>query len=66
LEVVVAVVENRWPDLPGILPGFCVWLQPSETKEISIINHIAFLPISEDTPLRYAIHILHSTNSFQK
>jgi hypothetical protein len=21
LEVVVAVVENRWPDLPGILPG---------------------------------------------
>jgi hypothetical protein len=42
LEVVVAVVENRWPDLPGSLPRFRVWLQPSETKEISIINHIAY------------------------
>jgi hypothetical protein len=52
LEVAVAVVENRWPDLPGSLPGFCVWLQPSETKDISIINHIAFLPFSEDIPLR--------------
>jgi hypothetical protein len=65
LEVVVAVVANRWPDLPGSLPRFHAWLQPSETKEISIINRIALLPISEDTPLRYVIHILHSTNSFQ-
>jgi hypothetical protein len=52
LEVAVAVVENRWPDLLGSLPGFRAWLQPSETKEISIINHIALLPISEGTPLR--------------
>jgi hypothetical protein len=51
LEVAVAVVENRWPDLPGSLPGFRAWLQPSETKEISIINHIALLPISEAIPL---------------
>jgi hypothetical protein len=49
LEVAMAVVENRWPDLPGNLPGFRAWLQSSETKEISIINHIALLPISEDT-----------------
>jgi hypothetical protein len=66
LEVAVAVVENRWPDLPGSLPGFRAWLQPSETKEISIINHIALLSILEDTPLRYVVHIFHSTNSFQK
>jgi hypothetical protein len=66
LEVVVAVVENRWPDLPGSLPGFRAWLQPSEIKEISIITHIALLPISEDSPLRYTVHIFHSTNSFQK
>jgi hypothetical protein len=65
LEVVVAVVENRWPDLPGSLPGFRTWLQPSETKEISIINHIALLPISEGTPHK-ATHILHSIISFQK
>jgi hypothetical protein len=44
---VVAVVENRWPDQPGNLPVFRVWLQPSEIKEMSIINHIALLPISE-------------------
>jgi hypothetical protein len=31
LEVVVAVVGNCWPVLPGNLPGFHVWLQPSET-----------------------------------
>jgi hypothetical protein len=52
MEVAVAVVENRWPDLSGSLPGFRAWLQPSETKEISIINHIALLLISEGTPLR--------------
>jgi hypothetical protein len=52
VEVVVAVVENRLPDLPGSLPRFRAWLQPSEIKEISIINHIALLPISEGTPLR--------------
>jgi hypothetical protein len=52
VAVVVAIVENRWPDLPENLPGFRAWLQPSETKEISIINHIALLPISEGTPLR--------------
>jgi hypothetical protein len=52
LEVAVAVVENRWPDLPGILPGFHAWLQPSETREMSVINHIALLPISEDTLLK--------------
>jgi hypothetical protein len=46
--VVVAVVENCWPDLPGNLPVFHEWLQPSETKEMSIINHIALLLISED------------------
>jgi hypothetical protein len=45
---VVAVVGNRWPDQPGNLPGFHVWLQPSEIKEMSIINHIALLPISEN------------------
>jgi hypothetical protein len=66
LEVAVAVVENRWPDLPGSLPRFRAWLQPSETKEISIINHIALLPISEDSPLRYVVQIFHSTNSFQR
>jgi hypothetical protein len=32
LEVVVTVVGNCWTDLPGNLPGFHVWLQPSETK----------------------------------
>jgi hypothetical protein len=48
---VVAVVENRWPDQPENLPGFRVWLQPSEIKEMSIINHIALLPISEDITL---------------
>jgi hypothetical protein len=52
LEVAVAVVENRWPDLLGSLLGFHAWLQPSETKEISNINHIALLPILEGTPLR--------------
>jgi hypothetical protein len=66
LEVAVAVVENRWPDLPGSLPGFRAWLQLSETKEISIINHITLLPISEGTPLKQAMHILHSIISFQK
>jgi hypothetical protein len=65
LEVAVAVVGNRWPDLPGNLLGFHAWLQPSETKEMSIINHIALLPFSEDISLlRYIIHILHSTNLF--
>jgi hypothetical protein len=66
LEVAVAVVENCWPDLPGSLPGFRAWLQPSETKEISIIDHIALLPISEDSLLRYVVQIFHSTNSFQR
>jgi hypothetical protein len=65
LEVAAVVVENRWPDLPENLPGFRAWLQPSETKEMSIINHIALLPFSEDISLlRYIIHILHSTNLF--
>jgi hypothetical protein len=50
--VVVVVVENRWPDLPGNLPGFHAWLQPSEIKEMSIIHHIILLPISEDISLR--------------
>jgi hypothetical protein len=67
LEVAVAVVGNRWPDLPGNLPGSHAWLQPSEIKEISIINDIALLPISEGISLlRYVIHILHSTNLFWK
>jgi hypothetical protein len=48
---VVAVFENRWLDQPGNLPGFRVWLQPSEIKEMSIINHIALLPISENITL---------------
>jgi hypothetical protein len=57
---VVAIVENRWLDQPGNLPGFRMWLQPSETKEMSIINHIALLPISEDinkahTPFNHLI-----------
>jgi hypothetical protein len=66
LEEAVAVVGNLWPDLPGKLPGFCVWLQPFETKEMSIINHIALLPLSEDIPLlRYVTHILHSTTYFR-
>jgi hypothetical protein len=47
LEVEMAVVGNRWPDLPGNLPGFRAWLHPSETKEISIINHISLLPFPE-------------------
>jgi hypothetical protein len=56
----VAIVENRWLDQPGNLPGFRMWLQPSETKEMSIINHIALLPISEDinkahTPFNHLI-----------
>jgi hypothetical protein len=50
-EVAVAVVENHWLVLPGSLPGFHAWLQPSEIKETSIINHITLLPISEDTIL---------------
>jgi hypothetical protein len=67
LEVEVVVVGNRWPDLLGNLPGFRAWLQPSEIKEMSIINHIALLPFSEDISLlRYVIHIFHSTNLFQK
>jgi hypothetical protein len=49
--VVVAVVGNRWPGLLGNLLGFHAWLQPSETKEISIINHISLLPCSEGIPL---------------
>jgi hypothetical protein len=49
--VAVAVVENHWLVLPGSLPGFHAWLQPSEIKETSIINHITLLPISEDTIL---------------
>jgi hypothetical protein len=53
LEVAVAVVGNRWPDLPGNLLGFRAWLQPSETKEMSIINHIALLPFSEDIPTHF-------------
>jgi hypothetical protein len=50
---VVVVVENRWPDQPGNLPGFHVWLQPSEIKEMSIINHITLLPIPEDINKAY-------------
>jgi hypothetical protein len=47
--VVVAVVENHWLVLPGNLPGFHAWLQPSEIKETSVINYMTLLPISEDT-----------------
>jgi hypothetical protein len=56
LEVAVAVAENCWPDLPRNLPRFREWLPPSETKEISIINHI-LTPISDDIQLpdRYVI-----------
>jgi hypothetical protein len=50
--VVVAVVENHWLVLPGSLPGFHAWLQPSETKETSVIIRITLLPISEDTILK--------------
>jgi hypothetical protein len=53
---VVAVAENRWPDQPGNPPGFHVWLQPSEIKEMSIINHISLLPISEDINNAYIPH----------
>jgi hypothetical protein len=48
-EVVGAVVENHWLVLPGSLPGFHAWLQPSEIKETSVINHMTLLPISENT-----------------
>jgi hypothetical protein len=48
-EVAGAAVENHWLVLPGNLPGFHAWLQPSEIKETSVINHIILLPISEDT-----------------
>jgi hypothetical protein len=47
--VVVVVDENHWFVLPGSLPGFHAWLQPSEIKETSIINHMTLLPILEDT-----------------
>jgi hypothetical protein len=50
LGVVVVVVGNRWPGLPGNLPGFHAWLQPFETNEMSIINHISLLPFSEGIP----------------
>jgi hypothetical protein len=61
----VVVVENHWFALPGNLPGFHVWLQPSETKEISIINHIALLPISKDTILKQIAYVFHSILSLQ-
>jgi hypothetical protein len=39
-----AAVENHWLDLPGNLPGFHVWLQPSETK----IQMMKFIYPAED------------------
>jgi hypothetical protein len=59
--VAVAVAENHQADLPGILPGFREWLQPSEIKEISIIYHI-LTPISDDMQKldENVIHTLHS------
>jgi hypothetical protein len=42
LEVAVVVAENHQADLPGILPGFLEWLQPSEIKEISIIKTYSY------------------------
>jgi hypothetical protein len=36
---------------PETFRGFRVWLQPSEIKEMSIINHITLLPISENKTL---------------
>jgi hypothetical protein len=61
LEVAVVVA-----DLPGILPRFQELLQPSEIKEISIINHI-LTPISDDIQLSNGnvIHMLHSIHSDQ-
>jgi hypothetical protein len=41
------VAENYQIVLPGILPGFHEWLQPSEIKETSIINH-NLTPISDN------------------
>jgi hypothetical protein len=51
LAGLVAVVGNCQLGLAGNLPGFHVWLQPSETKEMFIINHMSLLPFSEDIPL---------------
>jgi hypothetical protein len=42
--VVGIVVGNCWTDLSGNLPGFHVWLQPSETK----IQMIKFIYPAED------------------
>jgi hypothetical protein len=61
LEVAVVVAENYPADLPGILPGFHEKLQPSEIKEISIINH-NLAPISDNMQLSNGnvMHMLHS------
>jgi hypothetical protein len=50
LEVAVVVAGNYQVVLPGILPGFHEWLQPSEIKKISIINH-NLAPILDNTQL---------------
>jgi hypothetical protein len=64
-EVVVAVVENNWLVLPGNLPGFHAWLQPSEIKETSVINYMTLLPILEDTILKQIAYVFHSILLFQ-
>jgi hypothetical protein len=63
-EVVEASVENHWPDLPGNLPGFHVWLPPSEIKETSVNICIISLLISENTSSPYIIYTFHSILSY--
>jgi hypothetical protein len=63
-EVAGAAVENHWLDLPGNLPGFHVWLPPSEIKETSINIHIISLLISENASSLYVIYTFHSIISY--
>jgi hypothetical protein len=64
-EVAWAAVENHWLVLPGNLPGFLVWLPPSEIKETSVNNHIILLLISENASSLCIMHIFHSIISYQ-
>jgi hypothetical protein len=64
-EVVEAVVGNHWLDLPGNLPGFHVWLPPSEIKETSVNIHIILLLVSENASPIYTMHTFHSIFSYQ-
>jgi hypothetical protein len=60
-----AVVEDHWLVLPENLPGSHAWLQPSKIKEMSIINLITLLPISENAIFMKIMHIIHLIFPFQ-